>query len=160
MIKHYLSTLLLVAAVATLSATDHTITTVGLEYSPSDLAVQVGDNVTIVATGSHPTRQVSEETWNMNGTTELAGGFGTSSSSFTFEITNTDAIYYVCYVVSSALALNGTFDVYSLSGQQMNSTFLSSLSGTLSTPYTKGVYVAIIRDRKGKLLFSRSFAIN
>lgn len=83
-------------ALGSLQAADHTIVTQGLTYSPAELFVQVGDNVTIVATGSHPTREVSQATWDSNGTAELAGGFGTESSSFTFTIEDSETIYYIC----------------------------------------------------------------
>lgn len=87
------------------SQTDHTIVTQGLAYNPADLTVSVGDNVTIVATGNHPTTEVSEATWNANGITPLPGGFGTNTSSFTFTVTEPGVIYYVCdnHVASSGM---------------------------------------------------------
>jgi plastocyanin len=77
-------------------ATDHVISTVGLTYSPAELDVEVGDNVTIQAAPNHPTVQVSQLTWDADGTTPLDGGFGPETSSFTFEITEVGDIYYVC----------------------------------------------------------------
>jgi len=93
-----ISTLICFLAVAAVSAfaTDHTITTSGFSYSPVVLTVMVGDNVTIVASPNHPTTQVSLETWEASGTTPLAGGFGTNTTSFTFAITSVETIYYVC----------------------------------------------------------------
>ena len=88
-----------------ISQTNHTIVTQGLSYDPADLTVSVGDNVTIVASSTHPTTEVSEETWNSNEFTPLPGGFGTNNSSFTFEVTEPGSIYYVCdnHVVSAGM---------------------------------------------------------
>jgi plastocyanin len=75
---------------------DHTIQAVGLSYSPANLEVQIGDNVTIQASTIHPTTQVSESTWNANGITPVAGGWGTETTEFTFTINSFATIYYVC----------------------------------------------------------------
>ena len=57
------------------SATDHTIVTIGNTYSPSSITVQLGYRVTINAIVNHPTTQVSLTTWNANGSTPVGGGF-------------------------------------------------------------------------------------
>lgn len=93
-----LFTLLIVIAFGMphLHAADHTIGTAGNSYSPADITVQLGDNVTIQASTTHPTTQVSEATWNANGTTAVAGGFGTRSAEFTITINSLNTIYFVC----------------------------------------------------------------
>lgn len=40
--------------------------------------------------------EVSQTTWNANGTATLSTGFGVKTSSFTFTVTNVGDIYYVC----------------------------------------------------------------
>jgi hypothetical protein len=44
----------------------------------------------------HPTTQVSQATWNTNGTTPLPGGFGTHTANFTIPILSMETIYFVC----------------------------------------------------------------
>jgi plastocyanin len=77
-------------------ATDHVINTQGLTYNPAELTVALGDNITINASAVHPTTQVSQATWEANGTTPLPGGFGTNTASFTFTVEDLATIYYVC----------------------------------------------------------------
>jgi plastocyanin len=74
----------------------HTMLINGISYSPSNLSAQVGDTVTISASGSHPLVQVDSTTWQANGSTELVGGWGTKTSNYTFEITANEDIYFVC----------------------------------------------------------------
>jgi plastocyanin len=83
-------------------AAEHVIGTAGNSFSPASITVQLGDNVTIQATASHPTTQVSESTWNANGTAPIGGGFTGQTSSFSFMITSLSTIYFVCenHVVS------------------------------------------------------------
>ncbi|MBI1286159.1 MAG: T9SS type A sorting domain-containing protein [Flavobacteriales bacterium] len=77
-------------------ATSYTINISGLTYTPATLNAVVGDEITIQATGNHPLVQVSQTTWDADGTTQLSGGFGPETSDYTFTITSTDDIYYVC----------------------------------------------------------------
>jgi len=77
-------------------ATNHVINIVGSTYDPAALVAIVGDQVTINADPSHPTVEVSQTTWNANGSTALPGGFGSHSSSFTITLTSVGDIYYVC----------------------------------------------------------------
>ena len=51
------------------------ITNVGFTFSPSSLTIEAGDNVTFVLEGIHNAVEVSQATWNANGTTALPGGF-------------------------------------------------------------------------------------
>jgi plastocyanin len=51
------------------------ITNVGLTFSPSSLTIEAGDNVTFVLEAIHNAVEVSQATWNANGTTPLPGGF-------------------------------------------------------------------------------------
>jgi len=79
-------------------ATQHIVTTSGFTYSPDMIMAEVGDQIVFnVAFSSHPTVQVSEATWNADGSTPLAGGFNRSSgTSFTLTVQDTGTIYYVC----------------------------------------------------------------
>jgi plastocyanin len=77
-------------------ATNYTVAISGNTYSPATLTVKVGDQITIKANGYHPLRQVDEITWGMNGSTELAGGWGTTSTDYTFTVSSVGTIYYIC----------------------------------------------------------------
>lgn len=80
------------------SAANFTITINGFTYASDNITVNVGDQVTIEASSFHPLQQVSEATWNANGTTPLSGGFN-STTNFTFTITagmSGTTLYYIC----------------------------------------------------------------
>ena len=94
--KKIYSVLLLSILAIGMKATSYTITTVGTSYSPATLTVSVGDVVTINSSASHPLAEVSQTTWNANGTATLSTGFGNKSSNYTFTITAATDIYYVC----------------------------------------------------------------
>ncbi|MCC6182443.1 MAG: T9SS type A sorting domain-containing protein [Bacteroidia bacterium] len=94
--KKIYSLLLFTLLSFSIKATSYTITTVGTTYSPASLTVTVGDVITINANANHPTAEVSQTTWNANGTATLSTGFGVKTSSYTFTVTNAGEIYYVC----------------------------------------------------------------
>jgi plastocyanin len=94
--KKIYTILLLTIVTVCMKATSYTITTSGFTYSPATLTVTVGDVVTIVANGTHPLAEVSQTTWNANGTATLSTGFGSKTSNYTFTITSATDIYYVC----------------------------------------------------------------
>jgi plastocyanin len=77
-------------------ATTHTINVSGFTYSPGTLTAAVGDQVTFNINANHPTVEVDQTTWNMNGTASLPGGFGLHSSTFTITLSTVGDIYYVC----------------------------------------------------------------
>jgi plastocyanin len=51
------------------------ITNVGFTFNPATLNITAGDNVTFVLEGIHNAVEVSQATWDANGTTPLPGGF-------------------------------------------------------------------------------------
>jgi plastocyanin len=79
-------------------AATFTISISGFAYTPSSLNCAIGDMVVIQASSSHPTAQVDLATWNANGTTPMAGGWGSKTTTFTFTATAAGTIYYVCQV--------------------------------------------------------------
>ena len=95
--------------------TKHTINISGFAYAPSELTIMVGDEVTIVATPNHPLLEVSEATWNVGGTTALAGGFsGTTSQTVTFP--KAGVYYYVCTRHAASQNMKGKITVTSPTG--------------------------------------------
>jgi plastocyanin len=113
--KIYLSLFLLVAAL-TINAANYTITIIGTPaYSPSTLTVQVGDQVFIQASGTHPCNQVDGGVWNAAGSTTLGSGWGSKTADFTFTATATGTVYYVCQN-HVAMGMKGTITVVAAAG--------------------------------------------
>lgn len=75
--------------------TRHVISSSGLEYTPDSLVVMVGDTIEFDVGASHPTTQVSQSTWQSNGTNGN-GGFDFSNGQGEFVVQNQGTLYYVC----------------------------------------------------------------
>ncbi|MCB0765197.1 MAG: T9SS type A sorting domain-containing protein [Flavobacteriales bacterium] len=89
-----LSTILLMSSALTIQA--QTITSTGnFTWSPDELTVTAGTEITIIVTGNHDMREVSEATWNANGTTSN-GGFEFLAGTHTLTLTTPGTYYYVC----------------------------------------------------------------
>ncbi len=73
--KTFTLTLLFLASIFTVSATTWTIENNGFVFSPVTLTIFEGDTVVFSIDGIHNAVEVSEATWNSNGTTPLSGGF-------------------------------------------------------------------------------------
>ena len=57
------------------NSTTWTINNIGNTFSPSTITMSTGDDVNFVLSSIHDAVEVSETTWNQNGTTPLNGGF-------------------------------------------------------------------------------------
>lgn len=121
--KKIYSFLLLSMTTFCMNATSYTITTVGTAYSPATLNVAIGDVVTISASGNHPLAEVNQTTWNANGTATLSTGFGNKTSNFTFTITATTTIYYVCTNHVSSMGMKGQINVSTVSINEQTEVF-------------------------------------
>lgn len=60
-----------------LLGTTWTINSSGNNYTPATITINVGDDVNFAIAGSHNVVEISQATWNANGTTRLANGFTT-----------------------------------------------------------------------------------
>jgi plastocyanin len=69
---------------------------VGDTFDPATLTVNQGDIIHFNLAPPHNVTQVSLATWNVNGTTPLAGGFLFSSGSGDYTATTPGVVYYVC----------------------------------------------------------------
>lgn len=118
--------LLLTISTICLRATSYTVSIVGYSYSPATLTVSIGDIVTIAASSAHPLDEVSQATWNANGTATLSSGFGIKTSNYTFTVTSTNTIYYVC-TANVSIGMKGQI-IVSTSGINEQSTPLGNIS--------------------------------
>lgn len=124
--KIYL-TLLAIAAFASINAASYTVTISGFAYTPSVTVVNIGDVVTINASGNHPLSQVNQATWTANGTTTLSSGWGTKTTNHTFTITAVGDIYFVCSA-HAGMGMKGMISVANPNGLTQNSLNIQNLS--------------------------------
>jgi len=100
----FLSAILLLFSGVLRAQQTHVINISGFTFVPAELNVVVGDIIQFNGSASHPVVQVSQATWNTNGTTPLSGGFSFPSGSGNYTTTTAGTIYYVC---ESHVASNG-----------------------------------------------------
>lgn len=98
--KHLATVLLLSSAIA---AQAQTITQSGFSFNPNLLTVTVGTTITFTIGSPHNATQVSEATWNANGTTPLPGGFLFTAGTNQFTPTVPGTYYYLCTVHPSSM---------------------------------------------------------
>ncbi len=101
---------LLAAGVFTAGGTTHTIMNSGFTFSPTTLTVGEGDTIVFSLASIHTAREVSQSTWNVNGTTPVGGGFDLPDGGGTVVITGVGVHYYVC-VPHASIGMKGTITV-------------------------------------------------
>jgi len=80
------------------SSTTTTIINSGFTFSPASVTINIGDSVNFALTSIHTVVEVSQATWNANGTTPLSNGFSKGSGGgmvLPAELT-LGTHYYVC----------------------------------------------------------------
>lgn len=89
-----------------------TITNTGNTFSPNNLTIAEGDTVFFQLAGNHDVRQVSQATWDGNGTEALPGGFQTPLGGGTIlpEQLPAGTHYYVC-TPHASVGMKGTITV-------------------------------------------------
>ena len=118
--RYFVFTVLLLISLHA-AAANVSITISGFTYTPSTVTVNVGDVVTIEASGFHPLIQVSQQSFNTNDPTLLSGGFS-SITNFNLTITSAMAgstIYYMCSSHGSG-GMKGQIVVNVVSGIEEN----------------------------------------
>ena len=76
--------------------TKYNITEAGTAFSPGTLNMNIGDTAHFNVGANHPVVQVSESTWNANGSAALSGGFSFSSGTGNYVGVSAGTIYFVC----------------------------------------------------------------
>ncbi len=120
--KKIYSVILLSIIAISMKATSYTVAISGFAYSPATLTVTVGDVVTINASGNHPLAEVSQTTWNANGTATVSTGFGNKTTAYTFTITSATDIYYVCTAHVASMGMKGKIIVSTVGVKEQNNT--------------------------------------
>lgn len=137
-----------------LNAASYTVTISGFSYTPPTLTVNVGDVVTIEASGFHPLVQVSASSWDANDATPLSGGF---SSSVTYNLTITAAmagttIYYACSN-HAASGMKGMIDVNVISNIRENQAHDYNFT-IYPNPVAADAWLNVSIKKAGKISFS------
>ncbi len=145
--KKIYNLLLMLFFAMSMNATSYTITIVGTSYSPSTLAAVVGDVVTIQASSTHPLVEVDLATWNANGNTPKAGGWGVKTSDYTFTITNANTIYFVCQAHAS-LGMKGQITITTSIAKEVSS--ISNIS-LYPNPAKDKVFIKFTATDSGSL---------
>jgi plastocyanin len=91
-------------------ATIHTITNVSFSFNPVTLTVVAGDTIDFSVDAIHVPQEVSQATWNANGTTALPGGFSLPGGGGRVVLTTVGTHYYVC-VPHVLFGMKGTITV-------------------------------------------------
>jgi plastocyanin len=142
--------------------TTYTITDDGFAFSPAELTVNTGDSVKFEGSDFHPVLEVSENTWNANGTAALTGGFDFPSGNGKLKFTEAGTHYYVCTAHVASKGMKGKIIVVvatslqDVSGTGILSVYpvplsdVSELTVVFKNPVQKNLEV-LIYDLAGKL---------
>lgn len=87
---------LILASFLLSAQTVHVVRNNGLEFSPDAITITVGDTVDWQIGGSHKVLQVSQATYDVNGTTALDGGFEAPFGGGKVAFNSVGTFYYVC----------------------------------------------------------------
>lgn len=124
-------------------------------WSPSLLTVDAGTDIAISVTGNHHMREVSEATWNANGSTSN-GGFDFGFGNHTLNLTIPGTYYYVC-VPHASMGMKGRIIVESNTGvvenivEQTFSVFPNPAKDevTVTAPRSQGSVMSVV-DVRGR----------
>jgi plastocyanin len=92
-----------------------TITESGFTFTPDNVTINLGDTIIFQLTSIHDAVEVSEATWNANGTTPLAGGFAVPLGGGQVTGLTAGLHYYVC-TFHASLGMKGRITVNGSSG--------------------------------------------
>jgi len=148
-------------------STTFTINNSGTAFTPGTITINLGDDVTFSITNTHNAVEVSQATWDANGTAPLSGGFSLPFGGGTVPVDKLTAgiHYYVC-TPHAGFGMKGTITVLAPTGIAENTvksgisiypnpssgSFQLRLDNSLSgKTYDLGIYT-----EQGKRIFSKS----
>ena len=99
-------------------ATSYTVSSVGFTFSPDNITIKVGDEISFELGDTHNAVEVSKATWDSNGKTSNGGfGVGFGGGKVTFNTAGT--FYYVC-TPHASMGMKGKIIVTPLTGIDEN----------------------------------------
>lgn len=144
-------------------ATQHVITNSGNSFSPDEILVNIGDTVVFNLSTSHDAVEVSEATWNANGTTSN-GGFSLPLGGGMVVMQSAGMHYFVC-TVHASMGMKGKIEVSDLSVAKIEYApeqiriFPNPVEDKLSIRGMKDIDIIEIYDVTGSTIY-RSVAQN
>lgn len=128
----------LVIGLLAASAQAQTITSMSnFTWSPATLTVTAGTTITFTVTGNHHAREVTQATWNANGTTSN-GGFDLLVGTHTLTLTIPGTYYYVC-VPHVSMGMKGQIIVEASTG--LSEENMASAAGMFPNPANTSVRI-------------------
>jgi plastocyanin len=119
--KQFILLFILNAFVTVLIAQTKVVTGNG-SFSPASVTINQGESVEFTTTGSHHVREVSEATYNVNGTTSNAGFTVPTTTVQSVKFSSPGVYYYVC-PPHAAGGMKGTVTVLQVLGIQNDKVF-------------------------------------
>ncbi len=97
--------------------TTTTIVNSGYTFSPASVTITLGNDVNFVLASIHDAVEVSQATWNANGTTPLSGGFSTAfgGGMVAASMLTVGTHYYVC-TAHASMGMKGVIMVQNATG--------------------------------------------
>ncbi|MFM2136352.1 MAG: hypothetical protein RL021_1752 [Bacteroidota bacterium] len=148
--KPLLFLLLSIAAGMISNAATVTVSNSGLTFSPAAITINEGDSVRFTISSTHNVREVSQATYQANGSTALSGGFSLPFGGgllLPAQLT-VGMHYYVCSPHAGA-GMKGTIDVLPASGI---STPVSAIAlNVFPVPAKDVVHIVVPQNHIGRL---------
>ncbi len=168
MIKKSTLTIILSAIFfSAVNAATITVFSQGLSYSPAVVNAVVGDTIVFSASG-HPTLEVSQATWNANGTTPLPAGFMFPSGTGQLILTSAGTRYYVCTAhigagmkgqinVTSPSSIGNIITAMNNKGMVYPNPAVSQMSIIAGSAFTNRNVMLNIFDMTGRMVNSQNY---
>jgi plastocyanin len=110
----YIPALIIFFCLNTLWSKTYTITASGFAFVPSNVNAVVNDTIIFNIDFTHNAEEISQSTWNANGTNPN-GGFNIPFGGGTVIVTQAKIYYYIC-TAHASLGMKGTISVTGITG--------------------------------------------
>ena len=145
-----ITAVILILVACTSGATTHTVTNISNSFSPASLVINLGDTVLFSIASIHNVVEVSQATWNSNGSTPTPGGFSLGFGGGSVVITTTGIHYYVCSP-HAFIGMKGTITVDPATGVDADENAAPrqfSLSANYPNPFNPSTSIAFTLARR------------
>lgn len=136
------------------------INQVGFTFTPAELTVDAGEEITITFNANHTVTEVSEATWNSNGNTSNGGFNFTGGGTQTLVLDEAGTYYYVC-IFHAGMGMKGKIIVNSGNGIEaigttpMLSLFPNPASTEVSVSAAEAGQLITVLDASGRQVIHR-----